>query len=221
MDDLPFADCIEETVPYGSLHRVAPYVSSPVSSLVRAIELAEMTRPPSQLDDVLELGCGRGEFIRQVHAAGWLKRNITFRKAQRCRGIDILEKELKIAREWAESVALEDERKCSNLLLEDNKLQVLLPPVLVEFINADIFHDDGWSRDSSLIFIYLVPRMLTKLDEILARCCSKKGVRVITFCYHFAEDSGMHNDYLYFSDNLLNLRLYCSRADTTPMLNIG
>lgn len=214
MDDLPFADCDQDVVPYGSLHKVAPYVSTPVAALVRAVELAALTMPSpchdQQLDDVVELGCGQGEFLRQIHAAGWLDRNSSLRRVRRCRGYDILIKELDVARKWAQLALLDDERQCEEGC-------AMLPALPIEFVHADIFQDESWSDDASLVFICLVPRMLSQLEEKFAKCCSKKGFRVITYCYHFAEDSTIHNDYLHFSDDLLNLRLYCSRKDTAQV----
>jgi SAM-dependent methyltransferase len=181
------------------------------------VELASQTSNGC-VDDVVELGCGRGEFIRSLYASEWFQNG----RVKRCRGMDIIKEELDIAREWAHAVSEKDRRKplegregMTHTFSENICTQ---SPLLIEFLECDIFENQNWAADASLIYIYLVPRMLSKLDGLLAQCCSSRNdVRVITYAYHFSDTSIMYKNFLYFTDNVLNLRVYCNGNNSVKL----
>lgn len=210
MPALPFVNDEYDVIPYGSLHSVAPYVSTPSAALDRAVELASQTSNGC-LDDVVELGCGRGEFIRSLYARGWFQNG----RIKRCRGMDIIKEEIDIAREWANSISVKDRQKLfegrEGMTRTFSENTCAQNPLLVEFLECDIFENQNWTADASLIYIYLVPRMLSKLEGVLAQCCSRgNDVRVITYAYHFSGTSIMYTNFLCFTDDRLNLRVYCN-----------
>jgi SAM-dependent methyltransferase len=222
MPALPFFNDEYDVIPYGSLHSVAPYVSTPAAALGRAVELASQTSNGC-IDDVVELGCGRGEFIRSLYASGWFQNG----KVKRCRGMDIIKGELDIAREWANATYKKERQKPlparqgGKAALQVNTCSPIRLPILVEFMECDIFENQDWAADASLIYIYLVPRMLLKLEGVLQRCCTgRNDVRIITYAYHFSDTSIMYTDFLQYTDNVLNLRVYCDRSNGVQMENL-
>ena len=81
-DALPFSG--DAFIEYGSLSAYPPYVPSPPTSLKHAIELA--SKWGKQNENILvEVGCGKGEFIMAIEREGWFQSN----KAKLCLGIDI------------------------------------------------------------------------------------------------------------------------------------
>jgi hypothetical protein len=129
--------------------------------------------------------------------------------------MDIIKEEIDIAREWANSITEKDRPKLlegrEGMTRTFSENTCAQNPLMVEFLECDIFEDQNWTADASLIYIYLVPTMLSKLEGVLAQCCSRgNDVRVITYAYHFSDTSIMYTNFLCFTDDRLNLRVYCN-----------
>eukprot|EP00033_Pygsuia_biforma_P000831 GCRY01000967.1.p1 GENE.GCRY01000967.1~~GCRY01000967.1.p1 ORF type:complete len:187 (+),score=24.52 GCRY01000967.1:150-710(+) len=155
----PFAD--EDDIAYGSLHNDAPYVSTPLYYINEFISIAEV----AQNDCILDLGCGDGrsicEAVKMTGCKGY--------------GVDINLEALQEAEAYAKKADLTGQVS----FFEDDLFEILEPEGSVHF-------NDGTKIKPSVIFLFLVPRMLSKpAVQQFMKGFLKRGGRVVCYFYGF------------------------------------
>ena len=211
---LPFCGEDVAHVEYGSLNKVAPYVATPAAALRAAVQMAgeAWDQGRATMEKVAELGCGKGEFIRALADAGWCAGGAA-RRVEWCCGIDIAEDLLADARSWARTRPEIDLWDGADF---DGTLEATgAPRATACFARQDLFEAQWWAEHCSLLFVCLVPRMLSErgLVAALLRFLTKAPGcnRVVTSMYDFAEDSPLKAHFVRRHEHH-SICIYCAES---------
>jgi len=212
---LPFCGEEVEHIEYGSLSAVAPYVSSPPAALLAAVELAHAAgddvvagTPGGEV--VVELGCGKGEFIRAMYG----RRGQRGRPVQGYLGVDIAEDLIADAQAWVgdcPDLRLVQEASDISAIIADGAND----KTPAAFLEADLFEDPWWVANATIVYLHVTPRMLgesrmqSSVLDFLSR--SPGHNRLITYFYHFDDASPVAECFVQ-EHELYSLRLYAMTA---------